>query len=85
MAGLLHLAELVILGGHPAGAGTDLLVPLQQEVGGAREGLLGREVPIVGQQVADKSGIVGTAGLVIAPRRFTPRTRGGSVFAPMAF
>ena len=30
--------------------------------------LLGRDVPIVEQQVADKSGIVGAAGLVMAPR-----------------
>jgi len=31
-------------------------------------GLLRREVPLVEQQVADKSGIVGAAGLVMAPR-----------------
>ena len=70
IAGLLHVfdPELVILGGHIADAGADLLVPLQEEVWRRSRGLLGREVPIVEQQVADKSGIVGAAGLVIAPR-----------------
>jgi len=29
---------------------------------------LGREVPLVEQQVGDKSGIVGAAGLAMAPR-----------------
>jgi len=70
MAGLLHLfdPELVILGGHMTDAGADLLVPLQQAVWERSRGLLGREVPIVEQRVADKSGIVGAAGLVMAPR-----------------
>jgi len=70
IAGLLHVfdPELVILGGHVADAGADLLVPLQEEVWRRSRGLLGREVPLVEQQVADKSGIVGAAGLVIAPR-----------------
>lgn len=70
IAGLLHVfdPELVILGGHIADAGADLLVPLQEEVWRRSRGLLAREVPIVEQQVADKSGIVGAAGLVIAPR-----------------
>jgi hypothetical protein len=30
--------------------------------------MLGRDVPIVEQQVADKSGIVGAAGLAMATR-----------------
>lgn len=70
LAGLLHVfdPELVILGGQVADAGTDLLVPLREEVWNRSRALLGREVPIVEQQVADKSGIVGAAGLVIAPR-----------------
>jgi glucokinase len=68
IAGLLHVfdPEIVILGGHIADA--DLLVPLQEEVWRRSRGLLAREVPIVEQQVADKSGIVCAAGLVIAPR-----------------
>jgi glucokinase len=70
IAGLLHVfdPEVVILGGHIADAGADLLVPLREEVWRRSRGLLGREAPIVEQQVADKSGIVGAAGLVIAPR-----------------
>jgi glucokinase len=70
LAGLLHIfdPEIVILGGHVADAGTDLLVPLQEEVWNRSRGLLGRDVPIVEQQVADKSGIIGAAGLVMAPR-----------------
>jgi glucokinase len=70
IAGLLHAfdPELVILGGHIADAGADLLLPLQEEVWARSRRLLGRDVPIVEQQVADKSGIVGAAGLVMAPR-----------------
>jgi glucokinase len=70
LAGLLHVfdPELVILGGHVADAGADLLVPLQEIVWARSRGLLGRDVPLVDQQVADKSGIVGAAGLVMAPR-----------------
>jgi len=70
IAGLLHVfdPERVILGGHVADAGADLLVPLQAEVWARSRNLLGREVPLVEQQVADKSGIVGAAGLVMVPR-----------------
>ena len=70
LAGLLHILdpEIVILGGSVADAGEDLLVPLQAEVWERSRRLLGRDVPIVEQQVADKSGIVGAAGLVMAPR-----------------
>ncbi|HYW41673.1 MAG TPA: ROK family protein [Bryobacteraceae bacterium] len=70
IAGLLHVfdPELVIIGGHVADAGADLMVPLQEEVWSRSRGLLGREVPLVEQEVADKSGIVGAAGLAMAPR-----------------
>jgi glucokinase len=70
IAGLLHVfdPEIVILGGQVADAGEELLEPLQQEVWERSRGLLGRDVPIVPQEVADKSGIVGAAGLVMAPR-----------------
>lgn len=70
IAGLLHVfdPEIVILGGQVADAGADLLEPLQQEVWTRSRGLLGRDVPLVAQEVADKSGIVGAAGLVMAPR-----------------
>jgi glucokinase len=70
IAGLLHVfdPEVVILGGQVADAGSDLLEPLREEVWTRSRGLLGREVPIVEQEVADKSGIVGAAGLVMTPR-----------------
>jgi glucokinase len=70
IAGLLHVfdPEVVILGGHVADAGSDLLDPLQDEVWRRSRRLLGRDVPILAQEVADKSGIVGAAGLVMAPR-----------------
>ena len=70
VAGLLHVfdPELVILGGQVANAGADLLVPLQEEVWKRSRNLLGREVPLVEQQVGDKSGIVGAAALAIEPR-----------------
>lgn len=70
IAGLLHVfdPEIVIVGGHVADAGTDLLDPLQEQVWSRSRGLLGRDVPIAPQQVADHSGIVGAAGLAMAPR-----------------
>jgi glucokinase len=70
IAGLLHVfdPEVVILGGHVADAGEDLIGPLSAEVWARSRRLLGREVPVVEQQVADKSGIVGAAGLVLASR-----------------
>jgi predicted NBD/HSP70 family sugar kinase len=70
IAGLLHIfdPELAIVGGPVADAGADLLVPLQEEVWRRSRGLLGRDVPLVEQQVADRSGIVSAAGLVLAPR-----------------
>lgn len=70
IAGLLHVfdPEVVILGGQVADAGDELIIPLQEEVWERSRGLLGREVPLVQQEVGDKSGIVGAAGLVMAPR-----------------
>jgi len=68
MSGLLNLfdPELVIVGGTMADA--ELLELLQSEVQQRSRKLLGRDVPIVEQQVADKSGIVSAAGLALAPR-----------------
>jgi len=70
LSGLLHVfdPEVVIVGGPVADAGQELLAPLQEETWERTRGLLGRDVPIVEQQVADKSGIVGAAGLAMAPR-----------------
>jgi glucokinase len=70
IAGLLHVfdPEVVILGGKVVDAGAELLTPLREQVWDRSRRLLGREVPILQQEVADTSGIVGAAGLVIAPR-----------------
>jgi glucokinase len=70
IAGLLHIfdPEIVIIGGPVADAGEDLLLPLQEEVWSRSRGLLGRDVPLVEQQVTDRTGIVNAAGLVMAPR-----------------
>jgi glucokinase len=70
IAGLLHVfdPQVVILGGQVVDAGADLLTPLREEVWARSRNLLGREVPMIEQEVADKSGIVSAAGLAMAPR-----------------
>jgi len=70
VAGLLHVfdPEIVILGGQLTDAGPDLFAPLQEDVWSRSRRLLGRDVPLVEAEVPDKSGIVGAAGLVMAPR-----------------
>jgi glucokinase len=70
IAGLLHVfdPEVVILGGQVVDAGTELLTPLREQVWDRSRNLIGREVPILEQEVSDRSGIVGAAGLVMAPR-----------------
>ena len=60
--------QVVILGGQVVDAGAELLTPLKDEVWARSRNLLGREVPILEQEVADRSGIVSAAGLVMAPR-----------------
>jgi glucokinase len=70
IAGLLHVfdPQVLILGGQVVDAGAELLIPLTEEVWDRSRHLLGREVPILEQQVSDRSGIVSAAGLVMAPR-----------------
>ncbi|HUB78440.1 MAG TPA: ROK family protein [Bryobacteraceae bacterium] len=70
IAGLLHIfdPQVVILGGQVVDAGAELLAPLTEEVWARSRHLLGREVPILEQEVADRSGIVSAAGLAMAPR-----------------
>jgi predicted NBD/HSP70 family sugar kinase len=60
--------EVVILGGRAADAAGDFLDDLRQRVWTRSRTLLGRDLPIVEAQVADKSGILSAAGLAIAPR-----------------
>jgi glucokinase len=68
VAGLMHIfdPEVVILGGQVADAGAALIEPLEAEVYVRTNGLLGRKVPLVQAEVADKSGIIGAAALVLA-------------------
>jgi glucokinase len=68
IAGLLHIfdPEIVILGGQIVEAGAALLEPLEREVHWRTKGLLRRAVPIVVQQVEDRSGISGAAALIFA-------------------
>jgi glucokinase len=70
IAGLLHVfdPEVVILGGQMVDAGAELMTPLRKEVWARSHGLLGRDALLLEQQVADRSGIVGAAGLAMAPR-----------------
>jgi glucokinase len=70
IAGLLHIfdPQVLILGGQVIDAGAELLTPLREEIWARSRNLLGREVPILEQEVADRSGIVSAAGLAMAPR-----------------
>jgi glucokinase len=67
IAGLVHAfdPEVVILGGQIAAAGEALFGPVRQEVWRRTRRLLRREVPIVGSQLNDPSGILGAAALVL--------------------
>jgi glucokinase len=67
LAGLLHVfdPEIAILGGQIVEAGKALVEPIQKEVAWRSRLLLGREVPVVTQQIAHKPGIVGAAALVL--------------------
>jgi glucokinase len=60
--------EVVILGGSAVDAAAYLLDELRQQARTRSRTLLGRDLPIVEAQVADKSGILSAAGLAIAPR-----------------
>jgi len=64
----LYLAldpEILILGGQIAQAGDILLTPLQEEVRRRTFPMLRRDVPIVPTQIADGTGLVGAAALVL--------------------
>ena len=67
IAGLAHAfdPEIVILGGQMTAAGAALFDPLRAEVAVRTRVMLQREIPIVPQQVEDRSGIVGAAALVL--------------------
>jgi glucokinase len=69
VAGLVHVfdPELVILGGQIVEAGAAVLEPVRREVAWRTRVMLGREVPVVPQQVTHKPGIAGAAALALRP------------------
>lgn len=71
ISGLLHIfdPEIVILGGQIVEAGPALLAPLQRDVAWRTKGLLRRQVPLLLQQVEDRSGVTGAAALVFTAER----------------
>lgn len=71
IAGLLHIfdPEIVILGGQIVEAGAALLEPLEREVAWRTRGLLRRQVPLVVQQMEDRSSVAGAAALIFAENR----------------
>jgi len=71
LVSFLHVfdPEVLILGGNIAAAGPQLLAPLHTEVARRTRVLLGREVPIVWQNVLGYGGVAGAAGLVFLKER----------------
>lgn len=69
VAGLVHVfdPELVILGGQIVEAGAAVLEPVRRAVAWRTRLMLGREVPVVAQQVTHKPGITGAAALALKP------------------
>jgi glucokinase len=67
IASLLHLfdPETVILGGQIAESADVLLGVIQREVDWRTKTLLRRRVPVIKSQVADPSGVLGAAALVL--------------------
>jgi glucokinase len=67
----LHIfdPELLILGGNIAEAGSQLLVPIREEVARRTRVLLGREVPTAFQSLGGYGGVAGAAGLVFLRQR----------------
>lgn len=66
VVGFLHTfdPEVFILGGNIAAAGPQLISPIQKKVARRTRILLGREVPIVFQEMVGYGGVAGAAGLV---------------------
>jgi len=67
LAGLLHVLdpEVVIVGGEVSAAGEALFAPLRRAVAWRTGRLIKHPVPLVPPQVADRSGIVGAAALLM--------------------
>jgi glucokinase len=66
LVGFLHTfdPEVLILGGNMVAAGPQLITPIQDKVARRTRILLGREVPIVFQEMVGNGGVAGAAGLI---------------------
>jgi len=66
LVGFLHTfdPDLLVLGGNIAAAGQQLTAPIQEKVARRTRILLGREVPMVFQEMVGYGGVAGAAGLV---------------------
>lgn len=73
LAGLVFALdpEIVIVGGQIASAGDSLLVPLQQDLRTRTSPFLRRDVPVVRSMLAEGTGALGAAALVL--ERLQPR------------
>src|SRR5215469_2025348 len=56
--------EIFVLGGNIVAAGPQLIAPIRDKIARRTRTLLGREVPIVFQQIVGLGGVAGAAGLV---------------------
>jgi glucokinase len=63
---LMFDPELLIVGGQIASAGEALFAPLREDVWERTRPYLRREIPIVKSEVADSTGVLGAAALVLA-------------------
>jgi len=61
--------EVFILGGNIAAAGPQLIAPIQEQIARRTRTLLGREVPIVFQNIVGYGGVAGAAGLVFLKQK----------------
>lgn len=62
---LMFDPQVMIIGGQIAQAGEQIFVPLRQQVYERTRDFLMREIPIVGSQVADSTGVLGAAALLL--------------------
>jgi glucokinase len=62
---LMFDPQVMIIGGQIAQAGDQIFVPLREQVYARTRDFLMREIPIVGSQVADSTGVLGAAALLL--------------------
>lgn len=62
---LMFDPQVLIIGGQIAQAGDQIFVPLREQVYARTRDFLMREIPIVGSEVADSTGVLGAAALLL--------------------